>query len=190
MSDCDDQNVDCSRPECRDKCGWLQWFGNLTNCTVILQYQTDDEGIWHSLGEYGPNQHTELGGGVLLMPQNVNLRAIRIPPAGTTRSPDVVASWGRLGPHVPSLVLSPDRCRESDPQRLGQDNPADHNPALTSSSSSSVASVQVAFSPSHASSGNCQKGSVCINWVLFGFICSLLGVAIVLAVWGFIKSRS
>lgn len=111
MAECDPNNVNCANPACRSKCGWIQWFGNLSDCTVILQYQLTSGGVWHSLGEYGPSQSTELNGGILMLPQEVNLRAIRKPQPGDTGPPEVVSNWGRLGTSLQSLYVGDDKCR-------------------------------------------------------------------------------
>lgn len=109
------ESVDCSKPECSKQCGTLGWFGNLSECTVMLQYQSSDGDVWHSLGTYGPQEHTELGRGVLLLPREVNLRAIQI-----TGSPDdlthpkVLVNWGRLGISAPSLFVDPSMCSPQD----------------------------------------------------------------------------
>ena len=107
---CDTNNVNCANPECRSMCGWIQWFGNLSDCTVILQYQMQPGGLWHSLGEYGPGQSTELGGGILMLPQEVNLRAIQ-KPTDPAAPPKVVSNWGRLGTSLQSLYVGGDKCR-------------------------------------------------------------------------------
>lgn len=109
--------VDCSRPECLHKCGWLQWFKNTSRCTVEFQYQREAGGLWHSLGTYGPGEAVELGGGALYLPKEVNLRVIRSPKPGSTDPPLVVVNYGRLGDSLPSLAVTPSHCApETDTQ--------------------------------------------------------------------------
>lgn len=168
MSDCDDSNVDCSRPGCRNKCGWLQWFGNLSNCTVVLQYQNEEGGLWHSLGEYGPNQHTELGGGIVLLPQEVNVRVIEKPDPSSTGPPKEIANYGRLGSSLPSLYVTANQC--------------------FSGKASAQAPQATQFSQPSQASQIAQSQPVKISWFWWAFISVLVGLTLALSVWAFIKT--
>ena len=101
-SDCTE--VNCLRPECIDKCGPVQWFGNLSPCHVRFEYQVPGGSLWHSLGEYYPGNHTELGAGALWLPRESTVRAVDV------HTGRVVQNWGRVGAGVPSLFVDNTMC--------------------------------------------------------------------------------
>ena len=101
-SDCSD--VNCLRPECIGKCGSIQWFGNLSPCHVRFEYQAPGGSIWHSLGEYYPGNHTELGSGALWLPREATVRAVDI------HTGRVVQNWGRIGAGLASLFVDNSMC--------------------------------------------------------------------------------
>jgi hypothetical protein len=174
MSECDDSNIDCSKPQCRNKCGWIQWFGNLSDCTVILQYQDSQGGLWHSLGEYAPGQKTELGGGVILLPQNVNIRAIKKPELTDEGSVQVVLNWGRLGESSPSLFVSAQRCSSA------QDT-------TTQVSIPSAGTAETAGTAGTAQ--ETSKGKFQVNWTVWIIVCLLVGVALSLSIATYLHLR-
>ena len=112
--------VDCANPACRHLCGALQWFGNLSTCTVELQYRLPYDPQWHSLGVYESGDHTELGGGALYLPSEAHLRAVRVKPsttsatATTTRNDDqVIYQWGRVGNGWRHLLVDSNNCEDA-----------------------------------------------------------------------------
>lgn len=98
--------VDCSRVECSSKCGRISWFGNMSDCTVRLEYQHGSDGLWHSLGEYAPGMHSELGGGTLLLPSDSNIRVVDV-------NGKVVQNYGRLGDGLHTLYVDSSMCQTS-----------------------------------------------------------------------------
>lgn len=102
---CSVDSVDCSRPECRQLCGVLKYFKNLSDCTVVLQWSPPRGDVWYSLGVYAPNDSVELGGGALLMPSECNVRCIEL------KSQKIVANWGRIGSGLPSLFVTKEQCQ-------------------------------------------------------------------------------
>jgi hypothetical protein len=126
MSD-DCSLVQCFRPECRKKCGYLKWFGNLSDCDVTLEYKLEDGTLWHSLGQYPPGNHSELGGGALLLPSTSTVRAVE------TKSGKVLANWGTLGQGFPSLFIDTTMCSQEKPSAT---------PLSTSSASSLLKSTR------------------------------------------------
>lgn len=83
----------------------MEWFGNLSSCQVRLEYKTGEEDTWHSLGEYGPGQHTELGGGTLLLPASSSLRVVEV------KSGDMISNIGRLGKGLPPVYVDNTNCQ-------------------------------------------------------------------------------
>lgn len=110
MTEC--QVTECMRPECIHKCGPISWFGNMSDCDVTLQYKLGEEGLWRSLGQYGPGMHTELGGGALWLPQEARVRAVESSPSLFTdpSTGRVIQDWGRLGSGLPSLYVDNTMC--------------------------------------------------------------------------------
>ena len=83
----------------------------MSDCDVTLQYQNQQGGLWHSLGEYKPGVHTELGGGALMLPKESNVRVIETPTDEQSRqNPRVIQNYGRLGVGLPSLYIDKSMC--------------------------------------------------------------------------------
>lgn len=106
-SSCPHQRLDCSDVRCIGQCGVLKWFGNLSDCTVELQYQAENENLWHSLGQYAPHTRTELGRGAIFLPQSSNIRVIDI------KNKKEIVNYGRLGKGLPHLFVDSTNCTEN-----------------------------------------------------------------------------
>lgn len=109
--------VECFRPECASQCGFLKWFGNLSDCDVTLQYQLEEGKVWHSLGTYPPGNQIELGGGVLLLPSLAKIRVVEALPGdtpGTFKDGRVLANWGVIGTGLPTLFVDNSNCRRAE----------------------------------------------------------------------------
>jgi hypothetical protein len=167
--------VECMRKECRDKCGTISWFGNLSNCDVTLQYQIGEGGIWHSLGEFAPGMHTELGGGALFLPSESIVRVIETPlhtnnddDGGGEGKVRVIQNWGKVGTGLPSLYIDNSMCNMQNEERKKRKE------AQCSSTSSS--------SPQKQSNGNGNVGGP-PKWLLIScVILALLSVMLSLLV--------
>jgi hypothetical protein len=107
--------VECMLPECMDQCAAVSYFGNLSSCTVLLQFQLNSAGLWHSLGEYGPGVHTELGGGALFLPRTSNLRAVN------KKTGQVITDFGNLGTGLRTLYVDNSMCSDSGTKTTGQE---------------------------------------------------------------------
>lgn len=105
--------VDCQLQNCRSKCGYLKWFGNLSDCDVSLEYRLPHGELWHSLGEFASGNHTEFGGGVLLLPSQAEIRAVKSRTETGTEVNEVIADWGNVGNGLPSLFIDNSMCTKS-----------------------------------------------------------------------------
>jgi hypothetical protein len=94
-----------------------------------MQYQIRNGGLWHSLGEYLPGMHTELGGGALFLPKDVNIRVIETPKTAKEQdAPRVIQNWGVLGDGLRSLYINNDMCyRERSDNNSSSPSPVNHN---------------------------------------------------------------
>jgi hypothetical protein len=125
--------VECFRPECASQCGFIKWFGNLSDCYVTLQYQLEEGKIWHSLGTYPPGNQIELGGGVLMLPSSARIRVVEAVAANSTtgsfQEGRVIADWGVVGTGQPTLFVDNSNCRKQ-----GGDTPGTTSPCMTAAS--------------------------------------------------------
>lgn len=96
--------VECSNPACLDHCGSIQWFGNLSNCHVSLEYRLETGTLWHSLGLYGPGDKTELSGGAIYLPSDAILRTVN------AKTGKVISEYGRLGQGFSTLYVDSTMC--------------------------------------------------------------------------------
>jgi hypothetical protein len=87
----------------------------------VLQYQEQAGSLWHNIAEFAPGQNTELGGGALFLPKEVNLRVIKKPKEGSSEPPTVVLNYGRLGNSLSTLFVPQDAC-SSEPEQPDIDN--------------------------------------------------------------------
>lgn len=111
VSDC--RILRCSDPACQSQCGFLEFFTNLSNCTVTLQYQVQNDAPWHSLGTYGPGEKILLNGGALFLPKTSNIRVIKTDhPNSGQKSPTIITNWGNLGSGLPKLFVDNSMCNQ------------------------------------------------------------------------------
>ncbi len=128
MEGCDWKNPNCNVPGCISKCGQLSWFGNLSECTVVLQYKVPQEDEWRSLGMYHPGEHLDLGNGALWLPHDARLRVLQIPRQGTDlKNPKLVVEFGQIGSGLPDLYVDQSMCQEA-PQVLPSETPTPQLP--------------------------------------------------------------
>lgn len=104
LKECD--IVDCGQPRCLEKCGFFQWFGNLSNCHVLLQYQLAQSNDWHTLGTFGPGEHIDLSQGALYLPNDAKLRVIR------QSDGQLVTDYGEIGRTLKSIFVDSTFCSE------------------------------------------------------------------------------
>lgn len=99
--------VDCGEMECikEAKCGSIQWFGNLTECAVMLQYNIPPSKTWFSMGVFQPGEHMDLAQGALYLPSKAQMRAIK------ADSGEVLTNYGEIGQGIHSLYIDSDMCR-------------------------------------------------------------------------------
>jgi len=76
---------------------------------VALQYRLEGGVLWHSLGNYSPGHHAELGGGVLLLPATASIRAVETQTADSDQ-PRVIADWGNIGEGLPTVYVDTTMC--------------------------------------------------------------------------------
>lgn len=100
--------VDCSKPECAQKCGNIDWVGNMSECSVTLQYRLPRSAIWYNLSDFPPGSKTELGGGTVLLPGDAVLRVVE------TNNPEhIILDLGRIGIGLPSIYIDSNMCKLS-----------------------------------------------------------------------------
>ena len=148
--------VDCQLQDCRSQCGYLKWFGNLSDCDVSLQYRLPRGNIWHSLGEFPSGNHTEFGGGVLLLPSEAEIRAVRTANNSNNKN-EVVADWGNVGKGLPSLFIDNSMCTKSSV-----------NEKLTSCPPQVVQTVV----------SKCVPNWLLWSGIVLGLICLIMGIVI------------